>query len=110
MDEEQKQEIRESLKEQIQTLTRDLSEYEDRAGTVDLDQPIGRLSRMDSMINQGILLSSINKSKSRLAGLKRALQAIDDPDFGYCCQCGEEISFKRLKALPESELCILCAE
>lgn len=83
---------------------------QERAQTVDLDQPIGRLSRMDSLTNQGILLSSVTKAKTRLARLKQALKNIDDPEFGLCRECGEEIALKRLKAMPESELCIDCAE
>ena len=59
---------------------------------------------------QGILLSSVTKAKTRLARLKQALKNIDDPEFGLCRECGEEIALKRLKAMPESELCIDCAE
>jgi hypothetical protein len=49
-------------------------------------------------------------AKTRLARPKQALKNIDDPDFGLCRECGEEIALKRLKAMPESELCIDCAE
>ncbi len=110
MDASVKNEIRQIVQEQIVSLEKSLSELEERSGTVDLDQPIGRLSRIDSLTNQGIVLSSISKSKTRLAALQRALQFIDDPDFGYCKSCGEEINIKRLKALPESEFCISCAD
>ncbi|MDZ7762545.1 MAG: TraR/DksA C4-type zinc finger protein [Desulfovermiculus sp.] len=110
MDDTTRNEIRQTVEEQIRGLSRELENMQDRAQTVDLDQPIGRLSRMDSLTNQGILLSSVNKTKTRLARLKQVLKNIDDPDFGLCRECGEEIALKRIKALPESDLCIDCAE
>ena len=109
MDEKTRDKIREAAQEQIRRLSRELAEMEQRAGTVGLDQPIGRLSRMDSLTNQGILLSSITKAKTRLAKLRQVVKGIDEPDYGLCLECGEEIAPKRLLALPESELCIDCA-
>jgi DnaK suppressor protein len=110
MDASVKSDICQAIQEEITNLQKSLSELEERAGTVDLDQPIGRLSRIDSLTNQGILLSSISKSKARLAALQKALQYIDDPEFGHCQSCGEEINIKRLKAVPESEFCVSCAD
>ncbi|MCF8106005.1 MAG: TraR/DksA C4-type zinc finger protein [Desulfohalobiaceae bacterium] len=110
MEEQAKNEIRRAVGKQIQDLTQGLSEFEERAQTVNLYQPIGRLSRIDSLTNQGILLSGISKSKARLTALQRTLQDIDDPEFGHCLECGQDINPKRLIALPESRLCISCAQ
>jgi RNA polymerase-binding transcription factor DksA len=30
--------------------------------------------------------------------------------FGHCHQCGQEINFERLDALPHARLCITCKE
>ena len=110
MEEHVKNEIRQAVEEQIKDLAQGLSELEERSETVNLDQPIGRLSRIDSLTNQGILLSGISKSKARLTALQRTLQDIDDPEFGHCLECGQEINPKRLIVLPESRLCISCAQ
>ena len=40
--------------------------------------------------------------------IKAALQRIDDNSFGFCVQCDEEISRKRLEVLPHTPLCINC--
>ena len=40
--------------------------------------------------------------------LRRLFQAPDK--FGKCEQCGEEIGFERLDALPHARLCITCKE
>lgn len=110
MDEQVRSALREEIDRQIAEIRKNLSDYQERSDAVGLDQPIGRLSRMDSLTNQGILLSGMDKSKTRLARLEQALRIIDDPEFGYCLECGEEIAEKRLMALPESRLCTACAE
>ena len=40
--------------------------------------------------------------------IDRALQKIEEGEFGICAQCGEEIGVKRLEARPVAELCIDC--
>ncbi len=109
MDHGVRQEIARSIQEQIRDLRLEIVSMEEQSRTVDLDQPIGRLSRMDSLTSQGIALSTLNKAKVRLTRLKIALQRVEDHEFGFCENCGEEIAFKRLRALPESTLCIHCA-
>ena len=44
-----------------------------------------------------------------IASTKRALDRVEAGDYGYCVQCGEEISAGRLEARPEAALCINCA-
>ena len=46
---------------------------------------------------------------SRLAGLEYALKRIDDQEFGYCIDCGEEIPLPRLLAMPQATHCVDCA-
>lgn len=111
MDKIIKEQIRQQLKKQLQDLTEEIKDMEERSQTVNLDEPIGRLSRMDSLTNQGIALSSLNKARGRLTRLEMALKRIkEDDEFGYCENCGEDIAIKRLMALPESTLCIHCAQ
>jgi len=38
------------------------------------------------------------------------LRMINDPDFGLCRECEEPIPFARLMIVPESDLCVQCAE
>lgn len=42
--------------------------------------------------------------------IERALQRIDEGNFGICESCGEEIGMARLMARPETTLCIRCKE
>lgn len=38
-----------------------------------------------------------------------ALAAIENGTYGLCTACGEPIAALRLKAVPETRLCLLCA-
>jgi len=51
----------------------------------------------------------LRRSLQALKNLERALNNIDDPDFGLCENCDEEIPFARLMIMPETVLCVLCA-
>lgn len=42
--------------------------------------------------------------------VKKALEFINDEEYGMCQDCGEAISFPRLRARPTSEMCINCKE
>ncbi|MFK4764947.1 TraR/DksA family transcriptional regulator [Desulfobaculum sp. SPO524] len=110
MTKEEREQIATCIREEIETLRETVARLEDSAKTVDLDQPIGRLSRMDSLTNQGISGKVLAESKRRLLGLERALANVDDEDFGHCEECGEPIPVRRLLIMPEASLCVDCAE
>src|SRR3954467_9470483 len=47
--------------------------------------------------------------ESTAAKIERALVKIDEGTYGVCDSCGREIAPGRLKAAPESVLCVDCA-
>jgi DnaK suppressor protein len=47
--------------------------------------------------------------ESGLERTERALQKLDEDTYGICDSCGDAIAPGRLKALPDSVLCIACA-
>ena len=50
------------------------------------------------------------RDRTFLKKIDRALKKLDDGEFGICEECEEPISVKRLKARPETTLCINCKE
>jgi DnaK suppressor protein len=75
---------------------------------VELDTAIGRLTRMDAMQQQQMAKANRESHRRRLQLVQAALSRIDRGDFGYCARCEEPIGFPRLKARPESILCVSC--
>ena len=49
-----------------------------------------------------------DRDQARLKGIENALQRMATDDFGYCDECGENISKKRLMAVPLTSMCINC--
>ena len=75
---------------------------------VDLDQPIGRLSRMDAIAQQNMADANRRSARLRIQRIQTAIRRIVDGEYGDCLECGELIGLQRLKVQPESPFCILC--
>jgi len=60
--------------------------------------------------NDDVLEEIARETQTSIHNLKAALQRIESDNYGICTICGEEIAEKRLDALPETTLCVNCAE
>lgn len=100
------------LKGKLDELTDELQEQLMTARTgskpVDLDEPIGRLSRMEAMQQQQMTKAHRSRMEVRLKQVTAALGRIERGEFGECVFCGETIGYKRLSVRPESPMCMRC--
>ena len=80
------------------------------AKPVDLDEPIGRLTRMDAIQQQNMTKASRRGLEARLKLIAGALAGVQAGDYGLCVRCDEPIGYPRLRARPESRLCVRCQE
>jgi DnaK suppressor protein len=94
---------RESLQEQIQSLSAENQVQHDDAGVGNhlADDATDIFTR-----ERNIALS--NNAQELLAQVDSALQRLDQGSYGVCARCGREISTERLEALPYATLCISC--
>jgi DnaK suppressor protein len=77
---------------------------------VELDQQsVGRLARMDAMQRQAMASETQRRRRNRRLQLLQTLKRMDDMEFGYCANCGEEIPDGRLNIDPTFHLCLKCA-
>ncbi|MEM9426694.1 MAG: TraR/DksA C4-type zinc finger protein [Pseudomonadota bacterium] len=98
------------LKERDALATESDAASEDRA-TVKLDQQsVGRLSRMDAMQRQAMAQATARRRQERESRITAALRRIEEDEFGYCQECGEDIDAKRLSFDPTVPTCIACAK
>lgn len=108
------QESKAVLVEKITTAIADSKEIieslKEKTKPISPDNAIGRISRMDAIGNKSINDAALRKAQERLTRLNYALTNIDRPDFGICIDCDEEIPLGRIMAMPESTLCVSCAE
>lgn len=105
----ERDQIRALLEELRLDLESRVTQLAQSASPVSLDDPIGRLSRMDAIQSQQMALAGLTRLRQRLERVRRALARIDEPDFGACESCGEPIGFDRLEFEPETGRCVRCA-
>ncbi|MEJ5216845.1 TraR/DksA C4-type zinc finger protein [Cognatishimia sp. D5M38] len=103
-------EIREIILQKLAEL-----EEQDRLGrdgqaVVELDQQaVGRLSRMDALQSQAMAKATQAQREIQVKALNAALKRMEDDDYGYCRDCGEDIPDARLKLNPAVLKCMSCA-
>lgn len=105
----------EHLKELGQALTTLRAEVEanlttstEDAQPVDLELSIGRLSRVDALQQQHLAAARKQRLKVQLEQIKSAQARISAGTYGECISCGDAIPLGRLRARPESPLCLKC--
>ncbi|WP_322865518.1 TraR/DksA family transcriptional regulator [Aquicoccus sp. G2-2] len=83
---------------------------QDGQKVVSLDQQsVGRLSRMDALQNQAMAKATQARRDIEARRLRQALQRLNEGEFGYCEDCGDEIAPKRLELDPAASRCVSCA-
>ena len=107
---DQKEQLKDHIQKRIGDLKKDIKSYQVLTRPVAPDNAIGRLTRMEAINSKSINEAALNKAEQALSKMERTLRMIDDPDFGLCCECEEPIPFKILMIVPESDLCVQCAE
>ena len=105
---EQTQELRADLEALRVELSSFLDASADGSRPVDLNEPIGRLSRMDAMQQQSMAKANRGAAELRLQRVEAALRRITADEYGNCLRCEEPVGLERLKVQPEAPLCIGC--
>ena len=109
MTEADRDKIRARILDEIIESEMKIAELTETAKPVAPDQALGRLTRLEVMQDSKVAEAALGRAKNDLTRLENALQNILLPAFGKCANCGCEINFERLEALPQSTLCIQCA-
>jgi DnaK suppressor protein len=110
LSDEQKGELHHSLLTLRDELKLLLSESSASSQPVALDQPIGRLSRMDALQQQAMAKANRAGHQQRLTLVEAALVAIKLERYGDCRNCEEPIGYSRLRIRPEAPFCLECQE
>jgi DnaK suppressor protein len=111
MTDKERKDFKEYARQEIASLKAEIPRLKELVKPVAPDNAIGRISRMDTIVNQSVSEAQLSKAKVRMVRLEEALRRVDDDeDFGLCVDCGEPIPIPRLKAMPETQHCVECAE
>ena len=73
------------------------------------DSSLEELDRADNEISAQQYYSLLERKSSELKRIEKLLERIDKiEDFGWCEECGDRISHKRLSVMPDATRCISC--
>ena len=107
---EQIEELRSALQERQAELQHFLEVTLEGTRPVDLQEPIGRLTRMDAIQQQKMTAANRRSNEVRLQQVTMALEAIARDGYGMCRNCEAAIGHRRLRARPEAPYCIDCQD
>ncbi len=79
---------------------------EEQARRLEAAMDSGDQALVDFEREMGISLQEMRTRERKL--IDEALDSLDQGIYGECAECGEEISEKRLHALPFARLCVEC--
>jgi len=68
------------------------------------------LDEVQNAAERELAIRNLDRESNLLRNVRGALRRIDDDTFGICMHCEEEISPKRLAAVPWTAFCIGCQE
>ena len=101
------EERRREIMEQVQGKIRDVrSEGANNPNQGVLDA----VESSEADIQDDIEFALIQMKSETLSKIEEALHRLEENTFGYCFECGEEISERRLRALPFAVRCKDCEE
>jgi len=109
MTETDKNQILDKLTSEKEQLSRKIAELKELTKPIAPDDSIGRVSRMDAINNRSINEAALRAAERKLNEINLSLEKIDDPSFGQCRNCGEQIPLGRLMVMPGSSNCVRCA-
>jgi len=110
MNSDQREKLQAAMQQRMGELDEEIRLLKLRATPVAPDNAIGRLTRMDEIVNQGVNQTALTGAIALRAKLDRAYSRSDSDEFGECESCLAAIPVERLLVVPEASLCVLCQQ
>jgi DnaK suppressor protein len=80
-----------------------------RAG-IAIEKSPDAFDELQSAAEREMAIRNLDRDSNLLRNVRAALQRIEEAGFGVCLHCEEDISPKRLAAVPWTAFCIRCQE
>lgn len=102
--------FKELIHQRLDALRAQSASGQQAQAVVELDQQaVGRLSRMDALQNQAMAKAQQTRRDTETLRLRAALARLEDDEYGYCEDCGDEIARGRLELDLAATKCVSCA-
>jgi DnaK suppressor protein len=94
------------LKDKLADASRTLQNRE----TIMIEKNADQLDEIERAVARDIAIQYLDRESRLLRDVRSALGRIDEGTFGACLHCEEDISRRRLEAMPWAKLCLPCQE
>ena len=102
-------EIEKVIKNEIYQTEQDILHYKELTKPIAPENAIGRVSRMDAINNKSVNEAALRKAEQKLKKLNITLSNLNEPEFGVCAKCKNNIPIGRIMLMPHSRFCVNCA-
>ena len=75
-----------------------------------IEKSADALDEVQYATERELAIRSLDRDSNLLRNVRAALDRIEEGSFGVCLHCEEDISPKRLAAVPSTSFCIVCQE
>src|SRR6201996_916961 len=77
---------------------------------ITIEKSADALDEVQHAAERELAIRNLDRESNLLRNVRLALRRIDDGSFGICLHCEEDISPKRVAAVPWAPFCIQCQE
>jgi DnaK suppressor protein len=98
------------FKKILETKQAELEQIVRKRDAITIEKSADALDEVQHAAERELAIRNLDRESQLLRNVRTALRRINDGSFGICLHCEEEISPKRLAAVPWTSLCIQCQE
>ena len=98
------------FKEVLETKQAELAQVLRNREGIAIEKSPDALDEVQNAAERELAIRNLDRESNMLRNVRAALHRIDEGTFGVCLHCEEDISIKRLHAVPWAAYCIQCQE
>jgi DnaK suppressor protein len=97
-------------KEILEARQAELSDVLRNRDAITIEKSPDALDEVQNAAERELAIRNLDRESNLLRNVRAALRRIDEGTFGVCLHCEEDISPKRVAAVPWTPFCIQCQE
>src|SRR5271166_3773209 len=98
------------FKEVLETKQAELAQVLRNREGIAIEKSPDALDEVQNAAERELAIRNLDRESNLLRNVRNALHRVDEGTFGVCLHCEEDISLKRLNAVPWAPYCIQCQE
>ncbi len=98
------------FKEVLETKQAELAQVLRNREGIAIEKSPDALDEVQNAAERELAIRNLDRESNMLRNVRAALHRMDEGIFGVCLHCEEDISIKRLHAVPWAAYCIQCQE